>query len=599
MTRPNMGTDPIEGTTITLNSHPSPGFKANSFNLIGKIITDRELKYKAIKNSILGMWGNPKDVTISEVGRNKILISFKDSRTGNRFLRNGPWNVKGHLMNLQRWLYGESILDVSHDFMEFWIQVHGLPVERLNAETAKIIGDMIGIVGEVEDPIKEGTLQRNFLRLRVAINITQPLQTGFWLNRGNKPKSWISFQYERLQDNYCFKCGIIGHEKRNCDKPQAMACWDPTKPKYGVELGTERARPLHSPREEEALEQQIRENEAARGDQTLEDEGVNSKSTENDPKNQWVKEVEEIEVTSGEIKIKETDGRGGEKMEEQRGDIPLPQGRWPEDRDIRLLNILGTAAHNLRGIKGRSVMGGKEVSRKEKWTGPEGISQEKTRIQDGPSNWMRPNSPQVQDNRSKEMIEGKSNDKGLSKPQYPINLIHPGQDTIRAQRGGDCQYDHPANPLSGPSKQEMEKEGRQNEEGQEGDKNNVNLRWATREEAGKWEKKMSQEKKQAYKNQDGVTYYVELAPEDEFAESEASNKVNKDMKIWEEILSIGMQYNLKIKRKREHSEIKALTNSNWDDDQESRNSKRNKAVAQKEPTYKAEEAGPHMPPPQP
>ncbi|XLS56609.1 hypothetical protein HN51_006364 [Arachis hypogaea] len=230
-----------------------------------------------------------------------------------------------------------------------------------------------------------------------------------------------------------------------------------------MELGTERARPLHSPREEEALEQQIRENEAARGDQTLEDEGVNSKSTENDPKNQWVKEVEEIEVTSGEIKIKETDGRGGEKMEEQRGDIPLPQGRWPEDRDIRLLNILGTAAHNLRGIKGRSVMGGKEVSRKEKWTGPEGISQEKTRIQDGPSNWMRPNSPQVQDNRSKEMIEGKSNDKGLSKPQYPINLIHPGQDTIRAQRGGDCQYDHPANPLSGPSKQEMEKEGKDEE----------------------------------------------------------------------------------------------------------------------------------------
>ncbi|XLT46074.1 hypothetical protein HN873_038678 [Arachis hypogaea] len=81
---------------------------------------------------------------------------------------------------------------------------------------------------------------------------------------------------------------------------------------------TDKARPLHSPREEEAWEQQIRENEVARGDQMLEDEGVNSKSTENDPTNQRVKGVEEIEVTSGEIKTKETDGRGGEKMEEQR-----------------------------------------------------------------------------------------------------------------------------------------------------------------------------------------------------------------------------------------------------------------------------------------
>ncbi|KAL4286441.1 hypothetical protein AHAS_Ahas19G0086500 [Arachis hypogaea] len=72
------------------------------------------------------MCDNPKHVSISEVGRNKVLVSFKDIRTGNRIIKNGPWNVKRHLLNLQRWLYGEAILDVSHDFMEFWIQVHRL-----------------------------------------------------------------------------------------------------------------------------------------------------------------------------------------------------------------------------------------------------------------------------------------------------------------------------------------------------------------------------------------------------------------------------------------------------------------------------------------
>ncbi|KAL4321620.1 hypothetical protein AHAS_Ahas14G0128700 [Arachis hypogaea] len=188
MARPNMGTEPIEGTTITLNTQPSPGFKPNSFNLVGRIITDKDLKFRAIKNSILGMWGNPSDVSISEVGRNKVLISFKDSRLGKRFLNNGPWNVRGNLMNLQQWLYGESILDVSHDHMEFWIQAHGFPIEHLNKETAKTIGNLIGIVGEVEDPIKNGTLKRDFLRFKVAINITQPLQIGFWLNRDNKAK---------------------------------------------------------------------------------------------------------------------------------------------------------------------------------------------------------------------------------------------------------------------------------------------------------------------------------------------------------------------------------------------------------------------------
>ncbi|RYR45944.1 hypothetical protein Ahy_A07g031713 [Arachis hypogaea] len=127
--RPNMGTEPIEGTTITLNLQSSPCFKPNYFNLIGRIITNKKLKFRAIKNSILGMWGNPKDVSISE-----------DSKLGMRFLQNDPWNVRGNLLNLQRWLYDKAILDIRHDHMELWIQVNGIPIELLNKETTKTIG---------------------------------------------------------------------------------------------------------------------------------------------------------------------------------------------------------------------------------------------------------------------------------------------------------------------------------------------------------------------------------------------------------------------------------------------------------------------------
>ncbi|KAL4293064.1 hypothetical protein AHAS_Ahas18G0090700 [Arachis hypogaea] len=198
MARPNMGTEPIEGTTITLNTQPSPGFKQNCFNLIGRIITDRDLKFRAIKNSIL-----------------------------------------------------ESILNVSHDHMEFWIQAHGFPIKHLNKETAKTIRNLIGIVGEVEDPMKNRTLKRYFLCFRDAINITQPLQAGFWLNKDNKAKIWINFKYERLQDCFCLKCGIIGHEKKSYSKPTTMACWDSTKPRYNNELATERMRLLNTEEDKE------------------------------------------------------------------------------------------------------------------------------------------------------------------------------------------------------------------------------------------------------------------------------------------------------------------------------------------------------------
>ncbi|RYR18320.1 hypothetical protein Ahy_B03g062936 [Arachis hypogaea] len=80
-----------------------------------------------------------------------MLISFKHSKLGMRFHRNGPWNVRGNMLNLQRWLYDESVLDVRRDHVEFWIQVHGIPVELFNKGTVKTIGELIRIVEEVED----------------------------------------------------------------------------------------------------------------------------------------------------------------------------------------------------------------------------------------------------------------------------------------------------------------------------------------------------------------------------------------------------------------------------------------------------------------
>ncbi|XP_057744802.1 protein PXR1-like [Arachis stenosperma] len=141
----------------------------------------------------------------------------------------------------------------------------------------------------------------------------------------------------------------------------------------------------------------------------------------------------------------------------------------------------------------------------------------------------------------------------------------------------------------------------------EGAYKNIGLKWAMREEAGNWAMKKNKKMKQVHKNQEGETYYVELASDEENEESEASNQVNKDPKIWEEILSIGMQHSLKIKRKREVTDTKILAEVKWNEDQESRNSKRSRTEAaeqdnnmdmeEQEPTFKAEEAGPNMPHP--
>ncbi|RYR10998.1 hypothetical protein Ahy_B05g079491 [Arachis hypogaea] len=121
------------------------------------------------------------------------------------------------------WNFGSKCM-VSH--MTSWKRRHVLLSERC-----------WGILAEAEDPKVDGILRRSYLRIRVSINITKALPTGFWLDREEMPPLWVFFKYERLPDSYCFNFGILGHKKKSCKNPTAMACWDPSKKKCSPGLG--------------------------------------------------------------------------------------------------------------------------------------------------------------------------------------------------------------------------------------------------------------------------------------------------------------------------------------------------------------------------
>ncbi|MED6149330.1 hypothetical protein PIB30_061322 [Stylosanthes scabra] len=58
--------------------------------------------------------------------------------------------------------------------------------------------------------------------------------------RQTLPKVWISFKYEQIQDTYCLRCDVIGHNKKVCSRPVAIANWNHQKPRYLPGLGVSR-----------------------------------------------------------------------------------------------------------------------------------------------------------------------------------------------------------------------------------------------------------------------------------------------------------------------------------------------------------------------
>ncbi|MED6143958.1 hypothetical protein PIB30_010911 [Stylosanthes scabra] len=138
--------DSADGQVEFIDPADVEGIDIDNLNLVGKLLTKKEISYNTIRAAIMGMWGNPQGVAISEVGKNKILISFRDHYHGMEMMKKGPWSIKGHLLNLQIWSGVESVYVVKHNLMHLWVQMHGVPLSYMNRLTAEKLGKAVGNV---------------------------------------------------------------------------------------------------------------------------------------------------------------------------------------------------------------------------------------------------------------------------------------------------------------------------------------------------------------------------------------------------------------------------------------------------------------------
>lgn len=57
---------------------------------------------------------------------------------------------------------------------------------------------------------------RQYVRIRVSLDINKPLKRRMKIKRENGTFTWINFKYERLS-TFCFVCGHLGHSDRDCE----------------------------------------------------------------------------------------------------------------------------------------------------------------------------------------------------------------------------------------------------------------------------------------------------------------------------------------------------------------------------------------------
>ena len=78
-------------------------------------------------------------------------------------------------------------------------------------------GEVGGRLEKVEEVKRRwrNDMQNLFMRVKVAIPISQPIRQGGFLLGSDGQCAWATFKYERLPI-FCHYCGLLGHDLKHC-----------------------------------------------------------------------------------------------------------------------------------------------------------------------------------------------------------------------------------------------------------------------------------------------------------------------------------------------------------------------------------------------
>lgn len=179
------------------------------FSLLFKLLSFRQFNGEALKSSVRSLWAGTGGVTIRDIEDNLFLAVFSTKDDLERVFIQSPWTFDKKLIMIVRFEDDMQPTEVKFSHSAFWIRVFNLPIKSMIREVAKDIGNEVGRFIEA-NVLENGLGWGRFLRVRVEIDITQPLLRGKILEITDNKPFWVDFQYEHMPI-FCYRCGRLGH----------------------------------------------------------------------------------------------------------------------------------------------------------------------------------------------------------------------------------------------------------------------------------------------------------------------------------------------------------------------------------------------------
>lgn len=175
--------------------------------LVGYLLTIKPIKFITLKDRLAQLWQG-QGVAISKMEENKFLVQFFHAWDMGRVYQGGLWLFKNYMLVLRKLKFGE---EPPMNEAEIWVQIHQLPFGLMSEDVGILIGNHIGKFITYDEQNNYGTW-RKYMRIRVAINVQDPLKKSLSFDRLDGDQVHVIFKYEK-RGIFCFLCGSLGHSE--------------------------------------------------------------------------------------------------------------------------------------------------------------------------------------------------------------------------------------------------------------------------------------------------------------------------------------------------------------------------------------------------
>jgi hypothetical protein len=143
--------------------------------LVGRFVHDRPIKFNNMKVRMADVWRPVKSMVVKEASPGLYLFKFFHHMDVEEVLKGGPWTFDNFTLIIERLKVGIALHDIQLFHVNFWVQIHNVPIGMMLEKVGKGLANYIGEFLEY-DKNNNTSLWRNYMRVKVRFDVRKPLR---------------------------------------------------------------------------------------------------------------------------------------------------------------------------------------------------------------------------------------------------------------------------------------------------------------------------------------------------------------------------------------------------------------------------------------